>query len=206
MNFRYPNGSRYVDHGLSKNLKVNAAQNNSTIFSDRGMSLEDEINKSNQYYLQNDIAVIHKKPTPISIVSVDYPKRSAARIKEAYFSKASTTDYNGVYRGKYIDFDAKETKSKISIPLKNFHEHQVIHLHKCLMQGGICFVMIKFDFDQSIYLLKASDLIVFWDNQKNGGRKSIPKKDIENLGYKVNYGFNPLISYLHAVDLIIDSQ
>ena len=34
----------------------------------RGMNLEDDINSSNKYYLDNDIAVIYKKPTPIKVV------------------------------------------------------------------------------------------------------------------------------------------
>lgn len=113
MTIRYPNGNQFRGQPVSS-----GTSNDSIDFSNRGMTLEDEINKSNQYYLREGIAVIHKKPTPIQIVSVDYPKRSAARIKEAYFRRASTTDYNGVYHGKYIDFDAKETKNKTSFPLK----------------------------------------------------------------------------------------
>ena len=35
-----------------------------------GMELEDMINQSNEYYLVNNKAVIHKKPTPIQIVKV----------------------------------------------------------------------------------------------------------------------------------------
>ncbi len=51
------------------------------------MRFEEAINESNEYYLARQIAVIHKKPTPIQIVKVDYPRRSAAVIKEAYFTK-----------------------------------------------------------------------------------------------------------------------
>ena len=40
-------------------------------YSNRGMALEHDINESNQYYLNNNIAVIYKKPTPISIIKVD---------------------------------------------------------------------------------------------------------------------------------------
>ena len=66
-------------------------------FGNRGMDFEEAINQSNQYYLLNKQAVVHKKPTPVQIVKVDYPKRSAAVIM-IYFRQASTTDYNGVYQ------------------------------------------------------------------------------------------------------------
>ena len=77
-----------------------------------GASLEDDLNKTNRYYRDHGIALIHKKPTPIQIVKVDYPKRSKAKIVEAYYKQASTTDYNGIYKGFSIDFEAKSTKNK----------------------------------------------------------------------------------------------
>ena len=64
-------------------------------FANRGMSFEKMINATNDYYLSHGLAVIHKKPTPIQIVRVDYPQRSRAKIVEAYFRQASTTDYQG---------------------------------------------------------------------------------------------------------------
>ncbi|MDE7106338.1 MAG: Holliday junction resolvase RecU, partial [Anaeroplasmataceae bacterium] len=64
-----------------------------------GMDLEQAINESNTYYLNNDIAVIHKKPTPVQIVKVNYPSRNKAVITEAYYKTPSTTDYNGIYKG-----------------------------------------------------------------------------------------------------------
>lgn len=73
-------------------------------FANRGMSFEKMINATNDYYLSHGMAVIHKKPTPIQIVRVDYPQRSRAKIVEAYFRQASTTDYSGVYEGFYIGF------------------------------------------------------------------------------------------------------
>ena len=72
------------------------------------MSFEKMINATNDYYLSHGLAVIHKKPTPIQIVRVDYPQRSRAKIVEAYFRQASTTDYSGVYDGYYIDFEARK--------------------------------------------------------------------------------------------------
>ena len=68
-------------------------------YANRGMMLERDINQSNKYYLDHNIALIYKKPTPIKVVKVEYPKNV---IKEAYFNEPSTLDYNGIYKGKYL--------------------------------------------------------------------------------------------------------
>ena len=52
-------------------------------FANRGMTFEKMINATNDYYLTHGMAVIHKKPTPVQIVRVDYPQRSRAKIVEA---------------------------------------------------------------------------------------------------------------------------
>ena len=141
----YPNGKTAARSVNAQPLKQSAGG--------RGMSLENDLNKTNEYYLQLDKAVIHKKPTPIQIVQVDYPKRSAAKITEAYFKVPSTTDYNGVYRGKAIDFEAKETRSKTSFPFSHIHLHQIEHLDRVLRQGAIAFVIVRFiAYDETYYV------------------------------------------------------
>src|SRR5690606_40099634 len=132
------------------------------------MTLESDIDLTNQYYLTHQIAVIHKKPTPIQVVDVSYPARNKAKIVEAYYRTPSTTDFNGIYKGKYIDFDAKETKSKTSFPLTNIHEHQIEHMRAVLHHGGICFIIIRFTIHDETYLLTADQLITFWEEMKIG--------------------------------------
>ncbi|MFT8673685.1 MAG: Holliday junction resolvase RecU [Leuconostoc mesenteroides] len=173
------------------------------LFGKRGMGLEDEINLANDYYLANRLAVVHKKPTPITIVKVDYPARSAAKITEAYFKQASTTDYNGVYQGKYIDFDAKETKNKTSFPLKNFHEHQISHLASILSQGGIGFVIIQFTSLNENYVYPASELIQQW--QHLNGKQSISYQEIVDKSFVVPESLNPSLDYLTAVDKMLEA-
>lgn len=197
----YPNGKQYAKPVIKQTPRKKNSQ--LTTFSNRGMSLEEDINDSNISYLRLERAVIHKKPTPIQIVNVDYPKRSAAVIKEAYFRQASTTDYNGVYRGFYLDFEAKETKNKLSFPLKNFHQHQITHMDQCLKQNGICFVILRFSSINRLFLLEAEQLLTYWENQKDG-RKSIPISELEKNGYEMYYGFSPRIPYLDVVDQLID--
>ena len=134
----------------------------------RGMNLEEDLNLTNKYYLANGIANIHKKPTPIQIVRVDYPKRSAAKIVEAYFKTPSTTDYNGIYKGKYLDFEAKETKRQ-NFPFTNISVHQIEHLRSIIKHQGIAFVIIAFTHLNEVYLIDASYIIeaYYQPNQKS---------------------------------------
>ena len=202
MVFHYPNGRKFVaPTQTNNNKKKNEA--NLINYSNRGMTLEEYLNESNAYYLSRNIAVIHKKPTPVQIVDVHYPKRSAAVIKEAYFKQASTTDYNGVYLGRYIDFEAKETKNKTSFPLQNFHAHQIRHMEQVLSQRGLAFVILSFSSTDEIFLMEAQQIITFWNRMLDGGRKSITKKEVELNSYKIPIGFQPRIDYLKVVDQLL---
>lgn len=200
MTIRYPNGNAYQAPTAKTGPRFPSTYTN---YGKRGMTLEEELNESNTYYEETGVAVVHKKPTPIKIVKVDYPKRSAAVIKEAYFSTASTTDYNGVYQGHYLDFDAKETRNKSSFPLKNFHQHQIDHMRACTAQGGICFAIIKFVARHEVYLYRGTDLYDFWDAQLKGGRKSIPYTEIATNGILISAELQLPVPYLKAVDQLL---
>lgn len=170
--------------------------------SNRGMSFENMINETNEYYLYNNVAIIHKKPIPIQIVKVDYPSRSGAVIKEAYYKVPSTTDYNGIYKSKHIDFEAKETINKTSFPLSNIHNHQIEHLISVEDHGGISFLLIFFKTLDEIYLLETKYLKDFVKRSVSG-RKSIKYDEIKQYGYRVVEGYAPRIEYLKIVDVII---
>lgn len=171
-------------------------KNNTINYGNRGMNLEDDINATNEYYLINNIAIIYKKPTPITINKVDYPSRRDAVITEAHFRTPSTTDYNGVYKGKYIDFEAKEC-SKLSFSLSNIHKHQIEHLKKIIEHGGIAFIIVSFTKEQKVFLLNGIDFFKFINENT---RKSIPISFFEQYGYLLDYKFNPRIDYLKIID------
>ncbi|MRH42440.1 Holliday junction resolvase RecU [Aquibacillus halophilus] len=190
---KYPNGK-------SSSFRTKAVTQQKTSFSNRGMTLEEDINETNSYYLNTNKAVIHKKPTPVQIVKVDYPKRSAAVIKEGYFKQASTTDYNGLYRNKYIDFEAKQTKNKTSFPLSNIHEHQIEHMQAVNNHGGICFMIIRFSVYDETYFFPAVKLFPYWDSQFNGGKKSIPYSKIKEDGIIIPFQYQARVDYLSIID------
>lgn len=168
-------------------------------YKNRGMTLENEINSSNEYYREIDKAYIYKKPTPIKITKVDYPSRDKAVIKEAYFTIPSTTDYNGIYKGKYIDFEAKETKSTTSFVLSNIHPHQIQHLKNIDKHNGIAFLIIRFTSLNETYLLPAAHLINFMETTT---RKSIPLEYFKKNAYLIKDNYNPRIDYLKIIDQI----
>lgn len=208
MSIHYPNGKRYVpkkNEALVKNTpNINKEKNIS--FSNRGKTLEDEINETNSYYLIRQIATIHKKPVPVQIVKVEYPSRSAAVIREAYFRTPSTTDYNGVWNGYYIDFEAKETENRTSFPLKNFHEHQLIHMKNVTNQKGIAFTIVRFSRLNRYFIVPFHLLEDAWKAMENGGRKSIPLSIFEQEAIEIQPGYNPRIDYLAAIKTIIPTK
>lgn len=197
MELHYPDGRKFNQSKIPSNkIKKDIS------YGKRGMNLEEDINETNQYYLTHNIAVIHKKPTPIQIVNVDYKSRSTAVIREAYFRQASTTDYNGVFKGMYIDFEAKETTSTTSFPLKNFHTHQIDHMKAVIDHGGISFVILRFVKSDEIFLLDAKYLFEYWKRMNQGGRKSITKDEIVDNGHQINYGYHPRLDYLPIIERI----
>ena len=159
-----------------------------------GMNLESDINSSNEYYINKRIAYIYKKPTPIKLVKVDYKK---GKIEEAYFEKPSTTDYNGIYHGKYIDFEAKETTNKTGFPLNNIHKHQIEHIRNIYQENGICFLIVRFTKINKTYLLMAKDLINFVDNNK---KSTIPLNYFEEYAYLIKDKYYPRVDYLEIID------
>lgn len=179
----YPNKSKTV---FNKNIT----------YGNRGMDLESLINKSNLYYLENDIALIYKKPTPIGISDVKY-RNNKKIIDKAYFKEKSTLDYNGIYKGKYLDFDAKETKNRTSFPLNNLSKHQLNHIYKVLEHGGISFLIISIN--DIIYLLKGEDIKHYIENNNT---KSIKYDYIKEKGIPIKLGLNPVLDYLNVINKI----
>lgn len=173
---------------IKKEYKRNISHKN------RGMKLENLINQTNEYYIENDIAIIYKKPTPILVCQVDYKKN---KILEGYYKTPSTLDYNGIYKGKYLDFDAKETLNKTSFPLSNIHEHQLLHMKRVIEHGGISFLIIKMN--NLYYLLDGNIILNFIE--KNA-RKSIPYEFIKENGKIIKEGITPALDYIKVINEI----
>ncbi len=164
-------------------------------YKNRGMFLENILNDSNTYYNSIDKCLIYKKPTPIKVLNVIYPTDKSHLIDKAVYSNISTLDYNGIYREKYIEFDAKECHSKTSFPLSNIKEHQLDHIKRVIKQKGIVFLIIFMN--NEFYLLKGKDIIEYINTSD---KKSISFEYLQEKGYKIKESYTPRLKYLDAVD------
>ncbi|NGP45997.1 hypothetical protein G4V62_13950 [Bacillaceae bacterium SIJ1] len=98
-------------------------------YANRGMPLERLITTSNDMYRRQKIAVINKRPTPVKVLKVTKNKVMG------HYESQSTVDYDGVYQGRSINFEAKSVQTPTRFDLKNIHDHQVKHLRHDAQSG-----------------------------------------------------------------------
>lgn len=167
----------------------------------RGSTFEEFINRTNEIYEENNLALIQKIPTPITPIDMDPKTR---HITLAYFDKKSTVDYVGVVQGIPICFDAKEC-TKDTFPLQNIHAHQVDFMGKFEKQDGLAFILIFFTKYDKYYYLTYEQLKYFWDRMIDGGRKSFTIKELDE-----NYFFtakpNLLVPYLDMINVDLKTR
>ena len=175
------------------NIKKKVKKNIS--FANRGMDLETLINEANNYYLNEDIAVIYKKPTPVKIKKVTYTN-DIPKV-EGYLNQKSTLDYVGLYKGKYIDFDAKEVKNSSSFALSNLHAHQLKHLKRVKEHGGISFLIVRFYKNNITYLIEIDEIIDYINSEN---RKSIPIDYFEPNAHRIPDAYIPRVNYIKVID------
>lgn len=159
----------------------------------RGIDFENNINITNDNYKIDNLALVYKKSTPIKILV-------SGETNKAVFSKKSTTDYNGVYKGKYIDFEAKSTHEN-NFPLKNIEDHQIEHLKNVLLFDGISFLLVEFKKYNEIYILKTQDLLNFIENND---KSAIPYEYFKNKGFLINSYIKYPVHYLENFEKIFE--
>ena len=167
----------------------------------RGSTLEDMINRTNEKYLENNLALIQKIPTPITPINIDKESR---HITLAYFDQKSTVDYIGAVQGIPVCFDAKECAVD-TFSLQNIHEHQVRFMQEFEHQDGIAFILIFFTSRNEFYYLPFKELIRFWERGQNGGRKSFPYDDL-SPEYILPEVPGVLVPYLNGLQRDLESR
>jgi len=94
--------------------------------------------------------------------------------------KQSTVDYIGLLKeGRYIAFDAKESKLTTRFPLSNIEAHQAEFIKHVSRLGGLGFILIH------MYELYPDELIILYSDKLqfylNSNNASIPLVELETL-------------------------
>ena len=167
----------------------------------RGSTLEDLINRTNEKYLDNKLALIKKIQTPITPIKMD---KEHKHITLAYFEQKSTVDYIGAVQGIPVCFDAKECATD-TFALQNIHAHQVKFMEDFENQGGVSFFLIFYTGKDIFYYLPFEYLKLFWDRAQNGGRKSF-RFDELNPEYILPKKNGILVPYLDMIQKDLDER
>lgn len=167
----------------------------------RGSTLEEFINRTNEKYLEQGLALIQKIPTPITPVRIDKENR---HITLAYFEQRSTVDYIGAVQGIPVCFDAKECNVD-TFPLQNIHEHQVKFMENFEKQGGIAFLIIYYSARNELYYMPFIEIKKFWNRAQEGGRKSIRMEELDP-GYFMQLKQGCYVPYLDAIQRDLDQR
>jgi len=167
----------------------------------RGSTLEELVNRTNEKYREQGLALIQKIPTPITPVKMDKEHR---HITLAYFDQRSTVDYIGAVQGIPVCFDAKECVSD-TFPLHNVHEHQMEFMRAFEKQGGISFFLISYTARNELYYMPFVQMEVFWNRAQEGGRKSFRYEELDPE-YFMHGRSGILIPYLEKLQKDLDSR
>lgn len=167
----------------------------------RGSTLEDLINRTNEKYLENGLALIQKIPTPITPINIDKENR---QITLAYFDQKSTVDYIGAVQGIPVCFDAKECAVD-TFSLQNIHDHQVEFMVNFEKQGGIAFLIIYYSHKDLFYYLNLEQLLLFWKRAKEGGRKSFRFDELDPR-FEMPKKHGVLVPYLELLKLDLEQR
>ena len=167
----------------------------------RGSTLEDMINRTNEIYLQNGLALIQKIPTPITPINID---KASRHITLAYFDQKSTVDYIGAVQGIPVCFDAKECAVD-RFAMQNVHEHQVRFMESFEGQGGVAFFLIYYSERDLLYYLPFRNLLPFWKRAQEGGRKSFRFEELDPK-YILPKKHGILVPYLDAISLDLSER
>lgn len=107
------------------------------VIKNKGKYIETLIEKTIDYYNFKKIGIFEKRYLPIDIYQVNGNNVAGRLVKKSY------VDYHGLYQGKYIDFETKQTMNDYFL-FSIIKKHQLDHIINVTKHGGIAFLIIHF--------------------------------------------------------------
>ncbi|WP_100916370.1 Holliday junction resolvase RecU [Spiroplasma floricola] len=159
------------------------------IIKNKGMYLEMIINNSINS-LDPTKGFIYKMPINNNIISVEN-NIVTARLNKNYFC-----DYIGLWKGIYIEFEAKETE-KDFFNLNNIKKHQIEKLNLVNKNNGSGFIIVYFHLYEKLFFLHINE-IKKMENKKipyNYFKDNFFEISFSGIKFDFNQIFNHLINY-----------
>ncbi len=125
----------------------------------KGMYIEELINNTSCYYLDNEIMYIEKRFLPIQPTKIEKNNVSGVLLRK------STVDYLCLYNGKYIDFEVKQTNEDY-FDIKIIKSHQINHLLRINKMNGFSFILIHFFKKDIIKVVTTEQLLKMIETKK----------------------------------------
>lgn len=153
----------------------------------KGMYIEQLIDKTINYYIDNNICLIERRFLPIKII-----KKEKDTIIGKLLSK-SYVDFFGMYKTKFITFETKQCNDNI-FNLNLLKKHQYEHMQFVWEKGGLSFLIVHFfDYDETFLVLH--EQINNWFKSKN---RNI---DIQEFKKNINI-YNVQVIFPGILDLV----
>ncbi len=165
------------------------------IKSNKGMFLEELINRTINYYESKNIAYFEKRNIPFKILKMINEKTFVGLL----FSK-STVDYTGVYKNTHCEFEAKQTELE-TFNFNNIQQHQYLYLEKLSKYWNtLCFLIIYMVKYEKFYLIKFSEIIQYIKSNKTH-KISIDK--LKKYGYELEIIYPGILNLIEILEKII---
>lgn len=159
-------------------------------YKNRGMLLESIINKSIVTYKENNIGIFHKKELPITFSKIK-DEDGKLKIDNGFIKNKSTADYYGIYKGRFVAFEAKSTKLDY-LPISNIKDHQYYYLRDISFHGGICFLIIFLSAKNEFYAIDV--------NKINISGTRITREELKEDGILLELTYPGIIDFAYAID------
>lgn len=155
----------------------------------RGLKFEEEIQKRCDYLRKEGIALISKVPTDWKVLRKYSPAKKRTEIYSAFPTSTSRfIDFVGIFKGKAIGIEAKETQETTRFPFDNIKDTQIEFLKEWVELGGLGYYMVRFKTNKKVFLVPSE---VMHECMETIGRKSAPYQwfidnaEIQEVDYKL---------------------
>ncbi len=160
-------------------------------YKNKGMFLEALVEKTSNYYFENNQFAIFKRDIPIKIYKIEEQKVSA------YLKQKALSDYYGVYHGRMFDFEAKQTQQKRFL-LSNLKKHQYEHLKAVNQFGAFSFLLVYFVADDLYFAIPIDAIETVLNNKE----ASIDVNWCKNNAFNLEIIFPGILNFKKLLETI----